>query len=116
MTTRHRTLSECGESLSAINDLPSHTATWQEDDEGDDLNENERRALHDALSASWRSVETGRLKPMFIDCGRTAETPVILPVRITPEAETQITCITSRGQKTYPASPSGMRNVARVHH
>jgi len=41
---------------------------------------------------------------------------VILPVRITPEAETQITCITSRGQKTYPSSPSGMRNVARVHH
>lgn len=33
------------------------------DDEGDDLNENERRALHDALSASWRSVEAGRLKP-----------------------------------------------------
>ena len=34
------------------------------DDEGDDLNESERRALHDALSTSWRSVEAGQLKPL----------------------------------------------------
>jgi hypothetical protein len=29
------------------------------DDEGDDLSETERRALHDALSASWQSAEAG---------------------------------------------------------
>ncbi len=33
------------------------------DDEGDDLTDDERRALHDALSASWRSAEAGRLRP-----------------------------------------------------
>jgi hypothetical protein len=33
------------------------------DDEGDDLTEEERRALHDALSASWKSAEVGRLRP-----------------------------------------------------
>ena len=32
------------------------------DDEGDDLTDDERRALHDALSASWRSAEVGRLR------------------------------------------------------
>ena len=33
------------------------------DDDGDDLTEAERRALHEALSASWRSAEAGRLRP-----------------------------------------------------
>ena len=33
------------------------------DDEGDDLTDEERRALHDALSSSGRSAETGRLRP-----------------------------------------------------
>jgi len=33
------------------------------DDEGDDLTDDERRALHEALSASWRSVEAGRTRP-----------------------------------------------------
>lgn len=33
------------------------------DDEGDDLTEDERRALHEALSASWQSAEAGRLRP-----------------------------------------------------
>jgi hypothetical protein len=33
------------------------------DDEGDDLTDEERRALHEALSASWKSAETGRLRP-----------------------------------------------------
>ena len=33
------------------------------DDEGDDLTEAERRALHEALSASWKSAEAGRLRP-----------------------------------------------------
>ena len=33
------------------------------DDEGDDLTDAERRALHDALSLSWRSAEGGRLRP-----------------------------------------------------
>jgi hypothetical protein len=33
------------------------------DDEGDDLTNEERRALHEALSASWKSAEAGRLLP-----------------------------------------------------
>ena len=32
------------------------------DDEGDDLTDDERRALHEALTASWESAETGRLR------------------------------------------------------
>ena len=45
--------------------------TWPEgtvvdlvaDEEGDDLSDDERRALYDALSSSWRSAEAGRLRP-----------------------------------------------------
>ena len=33
------------------------------DDEGDDLTDDERRALHEALSASWKSAEAGDLRP-----------------------------------------------------
>ena len=33
------------------------------DDEGDDLTDEERRALHETLSASWESAEAGRLRP-----------------------------------------------------
>ena len=33
------------------------------EDEGDDLTDVERRALHDVLSASWKSAEAGRLRP-----------------------------------------------------
>jgi len=33
------------------------------DDEGDGLTDEERRALHEALSASWKSAESGRLRP-----------------------------------------------------
>ena len=33
------------------------------DDEGDDLTIDERRTLHEALSASWKSGEAGRLRP-----------------------------------------------------
>ena len=33
------------------------------DDEGDDLTDEERSALHEALSASWKSAEAGRLRP-----------------------------------------------------
>lgn len=33
------------------------------DDEGDNLTEDERRILHEALEASWKSAETGRLHP-----------------------------------------------------
>ena len=46
--------------------LPCLTATVVElvaDDEGDDLTDEERRALHEALSASWKSAEAGRLRP-----------------------------------------------------
>lgn len=33
------------------------------DDEDDDLTDDERRALHDALSASWQSAQAGELRP-----------------------------------------------------
>lgn len=33
------------------------------DDEGDDLTDQERRALHEALSVSWQSAEAGRVHP-----------------------------------------------------
>ena len=33
------------------------------DDEGDDLTDEERHALHAVLSASWNSAEAGRLRP-----------------------------------------------------
>ena len=33
------------------------------DDEDDDLTEEERLALHDARSASWKSAEAGGLRP-----------------------------------------------------
>ena len=33
------------------------------DDEGDDLTDEERRALHEALSASWKSAKAGYLRP-----------------------------------------------------
>ena len=34
------------------------------DDEGDDLSDPERQALHDALSTSWGSAEARRLRPV----------------------------------------------------
>jgi hypothetical protein len=33
------------------------------DDEGDNLTDEERRALHAALTKSWASAEAGRLRP-----------------------------------------------------
>ena len=33
------------------------------DDEGDDLTDDERGALHGALAASWESATAGRLQP-----------------------------------------------------
>lgn len=33
------------------------------DDDSDDLTDEERQTLHEALSASWRSAEAGRLRP-----------------------------------------------------
>ena len=33
------------------------------DDEGDNLTEDERRVLHEAIEASWKSAEAGRLRP-----------------------------------------------------
>lgn len=33
------------------------------DDEGDDLTDEERSALHEALSVSWKSAEAERLRP-----------------------------------------------------
>jgi hypothetical protein len=45
-----------GVSLMAVIDLVA-------DDEGDDLTDEERRAPHEALAASWKSAEAGRLRP-----------------------------------------------------
>jgi hypothetical protein len=33
------------------------------DDEDDDLTDDERQALHEALTASWNSAEAGHLRP-----------------------------------------------------
>lgn len=33
------------------------------DDEGDDLTDQERQALHEVLSASWKSAESGHRRP-----------------------------------------------------
>jgi hypothetical protein len=33
------------------------------DDDGDDLTPEERRALHETLSTSWQSAESGHLRP-----------------------------------------------------
>ena len=45
-------------------DLPEGTLiNLVADDEGDDLTDDERRALHDALSESWQSAEARRLHP-----------------------------------------------------
>jgi hypothetical protein len=33
------------------------------DDEGDDLTEHERQALHETLSRSWTSAQAGKLRP-----------------------------------------------------
>ena len=44
--------------------LPEGTVvTLVADDEGDDLTDAERSALHESLSSSWRSAEAGRLRP-----------------------------------------------------
>ena len=44
--------------------LPEGTVVNQvADDDGDNLTDDDRRALHDALSASWKSAEAGRLRP-----------------------------------------------------
>jgi len=45
-------------------DLPEGTVvSLVADDEGDDLTDDERRALHESLAASWQSVEAGRVRP-----------------------------------------------------
>ena len=33
------------------------------DDQGDDLTEDERQALHDALAAAWTSAQAGDVRP-----------------------------------------------------
>ncbi len=45
-------------------DLPDGTVVaLVADDEGDDLSESERQALHRALSTSWESAQAGRMRP-----------------------------------------------------
>jgi hypothetical protein len=36
------------------------------DEEGDDLTDEERRALYEVLSASWKSAEGGRRRPAAV--------------------------------------------------
>ena len=60
------------------------------DDEGDDLTEEERRALHEALSESWNSAEAGRLRPVSVILDALRLTLVSPPVRTTLEADEQI--------------------------
>ena len=44
--------------------LPEGTVVYLiADDEGDDLTDDERRVLHDALSDSWKSGEAGCTRP-----------------------------------------------------
>src|SRR5207247_2460618 len=47
-------------------------------DEGDTLTDEERRALHAALSKSWESAEVGRVRSSFASRRRTAPAPVSL--------------------------------------
>ena len=60
------------------------------DDEGDDLSDEERRALHDALSASWKLAEAGKSATRIGHSERAASASVSLPVRTTPESDAQI--------------------------
>lgn len=60
------------------------------DDEGDDLTDEERRALHEALSESWNSAEAGRLRPVSVILDELRLTLVSPPVRTTLEADAQI--------------------------
>lgn len=47
------------------------------DDKGDDLTDDERRALHDALSESWKSRSSGSPASGVGDSRRAAPAPVI---------------------------------------
>jgi hypothetical protein len=60
------------------------------DDEGDHLTEEERRALHEALSESWNSAEAGRPRPVSVILDELRLTLVSPPVRTTLEADAQI--------------------------
>ncbi|MEO7271780.1 MAG: hypothetical protein ABI211_07200, partial [Vicinamibacterales bacterium] len=50
--------------LDAPTELPDGTEVdLVADDEGDDLTDHERTALHQALSESWASAQAGKLRP-----------------------------------------------------
>jgi hypothetical protein len=74
------------------------------DDEGDDLTDEERRALHEALSASWQSAEAGRLCPASA-FWTNVSAQVNLPVRTTLAADAQIREIDDWWRKNRSAAP-----------
>jgi hypothetical protein len=74
------------------------------DDECDDLTVEERRALRTALSTSWTSAKEGRFAAGVCNSRRAAPAPVSLPVRTTPEADTQIREIDDWWRMNRPAS------------
>ena len=49
------------------------------DGEGVDVIDDERRALHNALSSSWQSAETGRLRPASATLDELRQRVVNLP-------------------------------------
>lgn len=75
------------------------------DDESDDLTEDERRALHEALSQSWESRRGGSSSPSVGHTGRAAPQSLSLPVRTTPEADAQIRDIDRWWRTNRPSSP-----------
>jgi hypothetical protein len=75
------------------------------DDEDDDLTDQERQALHDALSASWKSAEAGHLRASVGDSRRFASASVSLPVRTTPESDEQIRRIDDWWAQQSAAAP-----------
>jgi len=76
------------------------------DDEDDDLTDEERRALHDALSASVLEVGRRRTSPTSVSHSERAPVAAVsLPVRTTPEADAQIRDIDEWWRKNRPAAP-----------
>jgi hypothetical protein len=50
--------------LNEATSLPEGTVVdMVADDDGDDLSDEERRVLHEALTTSWQSAEAGRVRP-----------------------------------------------------
>src|SRR5580693_5568752 len=85
------------------------------DDEGDDLTEEERRALHEALSASWKSAEAGRLRPAsaILDELRTRRKSVLAAIEPRRTSEDQRVAGTIVRLRGYTTTESVRRSVFR---